>query len=164
MRHATVIAAVLMGCAGGEAPRTFRDDPDVILASKADFAIERMNGAWNEVARFPDGTCSGGTVRYAARGRGADIEETCDGVTRTGRATLIGPGRLRTDLGGVPDEIWVLWVDTGYRTALLVAPDGSGGRVLNREPVLPPDRRNAVLEVLDFNGFNASELVFSPSG
>ena len=124
-----------------------------------------MAGSWYEVARFPDGGCGGGTLQASPQASGAlEIVEACGGVTRIGRAEPTGPGRLQTDLAGLRDETWVLWTDTGYRTAVLVAPDGSGGRVLNRNPTIPADRRNAVLEVLDFNGFNASELVFSPAG
>ena len=45
-------------------------------------------------------------------------------------------------------------------TAIIVRPDGTGGRILNRSPGLPLDRLRAALEVLDFNGFDRSALMF----
>ncbi|CUH08189.1 Bacterial lipocalin [Jannaschia seosinensis] len=165
-RSAFLLLALLAGCGGAEDPTyTFRDNPSAILASKADFDPMRMAGLWHEVARFPDGACAGGRVLYApSPGDTLVVQETCGGTTRTGSVSPSGPGRQSVTLGQETHESWVLWADTGYRTVVQVAPDGTAGRVLDRELILPADRRKAVLEVLDFNGFNASDLVFSPAG
>jgi apolipoprotein D and lipocalin family protein len=52
----------------------------------------------------------------------------------------------------------VLWVDEGYRTAVVGAPNGRVGWILNRDPDIPEDRLIAAREVLDFNGYDVSQL------
>jgi len=147
---------------------TYRD-PRAVLASKADFAPDRMEGTWHEVARYPGGpgpACARRTLRFGSLGGGSlAVSEGCDtaaGVSTevTGRADPAGPGRARLTLHGVTQPIWVLWVDTGYRTAILVNPDGTGGRILNRDPAIPADRLRAALDVLDFNGFDTRQLAY----
>jgi apolipoprotein D and lipocalin family protein len=78
---------------------------------------------------------------------------------------VAGPGRLSVRLDGVPvaAPYWVLWVDEGYRTAVVGQPNGRAGWVLNREPEIPQDRWVAAREVLDFNGYDLSRLVRSVS-
>jgi apolipoprotein D and lipocalin family protein len=72
----------------------------------------------------------------------------------------VGPGRLSVRLSGVPvaAPYWVLWVDEGYRTAVVGQPNGRAGWILNRDPVIPEDRWIAAREVLDFNGYDLSRL------
>ena len=43
-----------------------------------------------------------------------------------GEARIVGPGRLKVRLDGVPvqADYWVLWVDEGYRTAAVGVPSG----------------------------------------
>jgi apolipoprotein D and lipocalin family protein len=48
---------------------------------------------------------------------------------------------------------WVLWVDEGYRTAVVGQPNGRAGWVLNREPGDPAGPLDRAREVLDFNGY-----------
>ena len=78
-----------------------------------------------------------------------------------GVATPVGPGRLSVRLEGVPvaASLWVLWVDEGYRTAVLGQPDGRAGWILARTPEIPADRLAAAREVLAFNGYDLSRLV-----
>jgi len=52
----------------------------------------------------------------------------------------------------------VLWVDEGYRTAVVGAPNGRSGWILNRDPQIPADRLAAAREILDFNGYDLSRL------
>ena len=163
--RAILLLLLLAGC---ETTRTASDgrsfrDPNALIASKADFDLARFQGDWYEVARFPDGrACANARVRYDQRSpTSAATTETCDGGDpATGQADTTGLGRLSVTMQGQTSQHWVLWTDTGYRTAIVVRPDGTGGRILNRSPGLPVDRLRAALEVLDFNGFDRSALMF----
>lgn len=140
--------------------QTFRD-PSALLSSKADHDPARLAGRWHEVARFPDGVCAGGTVDYAVSSGGAlAATESCGGGTVTRSVEPDGPGRMRIVRGETRRVEWVLWMDTGARTVVLVQPDGSGGRILDRARTLPPDRRRAAETVLDFNGFDPRRLAY----
>ena len=84
-----------------------------------------------------------------------------------GFAEVVGPGRLEVTFPTLPfgaSDYWVLWTDDGYRTAVVGAPDGRSGWILNREPTIPADRLTAAREVLDFNGYDLSRLVNVPQG
>lgn len=145
-------------------------DPAALVASKADFDADRFAGRWYEIARFPDPVlagCAGVVTDWTRTPAGYDLTRACLGTNRpaTARGTaLIAPfGRMTLALDGTEVPTWVLWTDTGYRTAILARPDGRGASILNRDPDLPGDRLRAALEVLDFNGFDTDALVFDGS-
>lgn len=110
------------------------------------------------------------TAEYGALSPGLlSVVNTCrDGsgaVTERieGTAEIVGPGRLEVRFPSVARaDYWVLWVDEGYRTAVVGMPSGRAGWILNREPQIPPDRLAAAREVLDFNGYDLSRLVTVP--
>lgn len=159
---------VLSGCA--IAP-TYRDT-SVPIASMAAFDPVRYSGEWYEVARFPaffQQGCFNTTATYVEvpDGSFAVLNEcdTADGTEQiAGSATIVGPGRLEVRLDGVPvaADYWVLWVDEGYRTAVVGVPSGRAGWILNRDPQIPPDRFTAAREVLAFNGYDISQLTLTP--
>lgn len=164
---ALALATVLAGC-GALAPG-YRDT-SVTIASSASFDPSRYLGRWYEVARYPNpfqADCAGAIAEYEA-GEGGEIlvRNTCIDASGTvvseiaGTARVVGPGRLSVRLDGVPvaAPYWVLWVDDGYRTAVVGQPNGRAGWVLNRDPVIPQDRWIAAREVLDFNGYDLSRL------
>jgi apolipoprotein D and lipocalin family protein len=146
-------------------------DQSVIIASKAIFDPVRYGGKWYQIARFPvpsEVGCAGATAEFAARDDGVlAVRNTCrnpDGSLQSqtdGTAELVGPGRLKLQLGPVPyvaADYWVLWVDEGYRTAVVGTPNGRAGWILNRDPRIPADRLQAAREILDFNGYDVSRL------
>ena len=183
MRVVSLIAAVLVltacnrGLPGEDVGGLFEvyRDTDVPIASKALFEPERYLGTWYEIARFPvpfEAGCAGVTAEYGALPDGRiSVFNTCrtlDGAVRstiTGSAEVVGPGRLAVSFPSVPfgaADYWVLWTDDDYRTAVVGAPDGRSGWILNRAPTIPPDRLTAAREVLDFNGYDLSRLVTVP--
>ena len=115
-------------------------------------------------------------IAFACRcyGQGEDgvltVRNTCtrDGALSVidGTATVVGPGRLKVRLDGVPfaADYWVLWVDEGYRTAVVGVPSGRAGWILNRDPEIPPDRLKAARDVLEFNGYDLSRLEMAKPG
>ena len=169
---ALALCVLLAGC-GAIAP-SYRDQ-SVTIASSASFDPSRYVGRWYEVARYPNpfqADCAGAVVDYTAGEDGEILVlNTClDGRGNTideisGTARVVGPGRLSVRLDGVPvpAPYWVLWVDEGYRTAVVGQPNGRAGWVLNREPEIPQDRWTAAREVLDFNGYDLSRLERSVS-
>ncbi|MBI1416262.1 MAG: lipocalin [Limimaricola sp.] len=163
---------VLAGCAI-VAP-SYRD-ASVPIASRAVFDPSRYLGLWHEVARYPvvfENGCTDVTAEYTQRDDGLigvhNICRKADGTTRdiTGTAEVAGPGRLKVRFPSVPfvaADYWVLWVAEDYGTAVVGAPNGRSGWILNRTPTITPDRLAAAREVLDFNGYDLSKLeVLSP--
>ncbi len=150
-------------------------DTSVPIASKAVFEPARYLGTWYEVARYPvpfERGCVKVTATYGMQNDGnISVINTCrnpDGSVKsqiTGTAEIVGPGRLKVSFPSVPfgaADYWVLWVDEGYRTAVVGAPNGKSGWILNRDPQIPQDRLNAAREVLDFNGYDLSRLMQVP--
>lgn len=152
---------------------SYRDD-SINIASSANFDASRYVGRWYEVARYPNpfqSNCPGAIAEYGLTDTPGvlSVRNTClDAAgqptdTITGTATDEGLGRLSVRLQGVPvaAPYWVLWVDEGYRTAVVGAPNGRVGWILNRDPEIPEDRLTAAREVLDFNGYDLSQLTRS---
>ena len=150
-------------------------DTTVPIASKAVFDPARYLGTWYEVARFPvpfEVGCVKVTAIYALQNDGnISVHNLCrnpDGSVKSeikGTAEIVGPGRLKVSFPSVPfgaSDYWVLWVDEGYRTAVVGAPSGRSGWILDRKPKIPTDRLNAAREVLDFNGYDVTRLMEVP--
>lgn len=165
------VVVLVAGCGGQEGLFATYRDAGVPIASKALFEPERYLGTWYEIARFPvpfEAGCVGVTAEYGPREDGGlSVRNTCrraDGTVRSvieGTAEVVGPGRLKVRFPSVPfvaADYWVLWVDEGYRTAVVGTPNGRAGWILNRDPVIPADRWAAAREMLDFNGYDVTRL------
>lgn len=164
-----VVLAVLAACAP-----SYRDQ-DVTIASKVDFDPARYAGLWYEIARYDvpfQRGCTATTAQYALKADGTlSVLNRCargapDGpVTRIeGSAEVVGPGRLAVSFDNIPflrGPYWVLWVDADYRTAVVGTPSGRAGWILNRQPSISRDRLNSALQVLDFNGYDTSQLLYT---
>ena len=71
----------------------------------------------------------------------------------------IGKGRYSVKMpNGQNREFWVLWVDEGFRTAVLGNKQGDFGWIVDRSTTGGADRIKAAREILDFNGYNVSLL------
>lgn len=173
--RALVLAMLLSGCAVVDTVVPVYRDTDVPIASKAVFEPERYLGLWYEVARFPvffEQGCVGVTAEYGLRDDGQlsvlNICRNPDGSERSriaGTAEIVGPGRLRVRFPSVPfgaADYWVLWTDEDYRTAVVGAPNGRAGWILNRTPDIRPDRLRAARDVLEFNGYDIRQLTEVP--
>lgn len=166
----SLAALFLLASCGAVIGPGYRDQ-DVTIASSANFDASRYLGRWYEVARYPNpfqSDCPGAIAEYGASEIAGQItvRNICLDANGqpsgeiTGTATDEGLGRLSVRLQGVPvaAPYWVLWVDEGYRTAVVGAPNGRVGWILNRDPDIPPDRLSAAREVLDFNGYDLGPL------
>ncbi len=147
-------------------------DTDVPISSKAVFDVERYMGLWHEVARFPvpfQTGCVGVTAEYALKDDGTvsvlNICRNPDGTEKSrilGTAEPIGPARLEVRFTSVPfvvGDYWVLWTDEDYQTAVVGAPNGRSGWILNRTPTIRADRLQTARDILAFNGYDVSQLM-----
>ncbi len=149
-------------------------DTNAPISSKAIFDAESYAGTWYEVARYPvpfEAGCVGVTAEYALREDGTlsvlNICRNPDGSEKSriaGSAEIVGPGRLKVKFANIPfaADYWVLWTDETYRTAVVGAPNGRSGWILNRTPDIPPDRLKAARGILEFNGYDLDRLVEVP--
>ncbi|MDH3262888.1 MAG: lipocalin family protein [Paracoccaceae bacterium] len=164
--RALSLALVLAGCTAAAPYR----DAAVPMTSIASLDVGRYAGRWSEVARVGEPLvpgCGPVSLTQAADVRGGfALSGLChaggpmgpDRLVR-GQARAAGPGRFDLAVeGGYSGPIWVLWVDEGYRTAVVGMPSGRAGWILNRDPEIPPDRLRAAREVLAWNGYDLSQL------
>ncbi|MEM8774992.1 MAG: lipocalin family protein [Pseudomonadota bacterium] len=88
-------------------------------------------------------------------------KRVCDEKVTEWRADRLGPNRwqLVNDAGTESFELWLIWVDSGFRTAAVGTPDGSYGWILDRSVDGGEDRIKAAREVLEFNGYETRRLV-----
>ncbi len=170
IRRGGVVAFCFLSLTSCALAPSYRDQ-NVTIASMASFDAANYAGEWFEVASFPvffQRGCRNTTATYVGLPDGAlavlNECDTDDGPEQiAGRAEVVGPGRLTVQLEGVPfaADYWVLWVDEGYRTAVVGTPSGRAGWILNRTPDITPDRLAAARDVLAFNGYDVSQLVLT---
>jgi apolipoprotein D and lipocalin family protein len=170
---AVLALAAISACAAIQ--QSYRDT-SVQISSVAAFDVARYAGLWYEIARFPvpfQEGCVGTTAEYTPRPDGTiGVLNTCrEGVLTgpvrqiAGQAVVVGPGRLEVSFDSVPfvrAPYWVLWVDEGYRTAVVGVPSGTSGWILNRDPQIPADRLEAARQILEFNGYDLNQLRMTP--
>ena len=155
---AALSLALLSGCMSPQASGPVTRNSDASMSSIAALDPVRFSGRWYEVAAFvPEGkSCVIGAVTFTAQKSG-DLMVTegpcADGRPTSGLARKVGPGRYAFK----GDEIWVLWVDAEYHTAVIGYPKGPA-HVLSRDLSLPPDRKQAVEGILEWNGYDVGLL------
>lgn len=94
------------------------------------------------------------SVRFVAAGDAMVVERGFWALV-PGRYSVTGPGRMARK--GGPD-VWVLWVDDGFRTAAIGTPDGRFGWIMDRSATPAPDRLKAAREILEWQGYDLSQL------
>ena len=163
MRLRGILLFVALGLAGCVPASSYRDS-DKVISSKAVLDLPRMSGDWSIVGYFPtafEADCEALDLVIAL----ASLERTCRTAAATPRhdqapLRALDVGRFETTLDGVgPTALWVLWVDEGYRTAVIGEPQGRFGWVINRDTAIPADRWVAAQRILDFNGYDPAALV-----
>lgn len=146
-----ILPLVLAGCAAAGSRDAATPMNSIVAFDPAQFA-----GRWHVVEAIPGTAC--GAFDYSPSGDGLAVTGYCSGGVQRGTARLTGPGRLTQTLGGDSEELWVLWVDADYRTAVIGTPSGRVGLVMNRTPAIPPDRLKAARDVMDWNGYDVARL------
>ncbi|WP_210529381.1 lipocalin family protein [Rubellimicrobium arenae] len=164
MRRALALLLLLAAC-GREAATppaaapSFRDRGQPIASTLRGTASD-LAGDWVIAQSYPGlPFASPGTRVSIAVGSDASAGWSFAGPGGTERVstTAAGQGRfVPREEGGL--ELWVLWVDDDFRTAVVGTPDGRFGWVMDRPGEASPDRAVAAREMLDFNGYDLSRL------
>jgi apolipoprotein D and lipocalin family protein len=162
------LALALAACAGPERPATGFRDPAQPIYSNAVTDPARLAGDWVQIATFAAAdapACAPGRLRISQTPGGLELAaRLCvagQPLRAVGPLAVTGPGRVTPERaeGALAGEWWLLWLDSGARSAVLGTPSGGFGLVLNRDGAIPADRLQAAREVLDFNGYDLSRLV-----
>jgi apolipoprotein D and lipocalin family protein len=115
----------------------------------------RFAGDWNVVARFVEtGETAAHDVIAVTYQQGKDLIVV---VASEGAQTYAydGTAVLRPKQG---DPLIIMWVDEGFRTAVLGTPSGRVGYILDRKPNPRKDRLKAATEILKFYGWDTRRL------
>jgi len=155
--------ALAAACAAPPAPQQGFRDTAAPFASTQRFETERFLGDWVRVAVFapPGQPVTAERHRYQQGAGGQIISDVTQANGATARQVydLAGPGRLRPQGQADPSEaLWLLWVDEGFRTAVLGTPSGSQAFILDRSVTPAPDRIRAAREILDWYGYDMTRL------
>lgn len=170
----TLIVLLALGLAACNAPQnsaieagpSYRDQKTLIGVTSR-FDERKFEGLWHlrgylpEAERFDqmtfrvDGT--GPTIRLGANV--CDAAGICGQSAEDLATKRAGKGRYIIDtLSGEKRRVWVLWVDEGFRTAVVGNPEGSFAWIIDRSAKGGADRIKAAREILDFNGYDVSQL------
>lgn len=165
-RRALLGLLLLAACAqapGAPAPESFRDQ-GVPIGSTTRGGLSDLAGEWVIAQSFPGADFAGPGTRLFVEAEGADravLRFAGPGGARDLAVGVATPGRL-APLSGEGPELWLLWVDDDFRTAVLGTPDGTLGWIMDRPGAASPDRTRAAREVLDWSGYDLARLVPAP--
>ncbi|MEM9046990.1 MAG: lipocalin family protein [Pseudomonadota bacterium] len=170
-----LIGALAVSACGGP---TYRDT-SVPMVTHGPVDLERYQGLWYEIARYPNSFeegCFGVTAEYSLNEDGSvKVVNTCrqgalDGPEEVaeGRATSASAEGDKLEVGFVPwlpfavGDYWILSVTDAYSVAVIGTPDGGFGWILAREPSLNDVELEAAYAVLRRNGYDPAALYLTP--
>ena len=133
---------------------TFRN-PSANIGATTRFDPVRFAGDWHVVARFVEtGETAAHDVIAVTYQQGKDRIVV---VASEGAQTYAydGTAVLRPKQG---DPLIIMWVDEGFRTAVLGTTSGQDGYILDRKPNPRKDRLKAATEILKFYGWDTRRL------
>jgi len=142
-------------------------DRSALIGVTSRFDEAKFAGVWYVRAGFDpalgrvsfrmSNTAKGPVMRLGASV--CDAAGVCSDVSQDLPLKRISNGRYSTKMpSGETREFWVLWVDEGFRTAVLGNRDGTFGWIVDRSTKGGADRIRAAREILDFNGYKVSQL------
>ncbi len=131
------------------------------------FDENKFAGSWRVRAYLPDGE-EIDAVALDDRASGLQLQVTafvcdpagiCGNFGDTLRVFREGDAKYLVQMpGGDRRRIWVLWVDEGFRTAVVGNPEGTFAWILDRRANGGTDRMRAAREILEFNGYDPRQL------
>jgi len=142
-------------------------DRDALIGVTSRFDAKRFEGLWYVRAGF-DPALGRMAFRITDTPKGAVMRLgvfVCDETGKCGdyaedlAVKRLGKGRFSVVMpDGQTREFWVLWVDEGFRTAVLGNKAGNFGWIVDRSTTGGADRIKAAREILDFNGYDVGQL------
>ncbi len=160
---------LLSACAPAPTSDGFRDTT-VPLTVTTRGSLADLAGTWHLRAHFP-GSETLSQVTFLNQGPNTpavallklrcDVSGDCEAVNDVWSNMPLGQNRYRLtqDRTGASIELWVIWVDEGFRTAALGTPDGSFGWIVDRSQKGGEDRITAAREILSFNGYDTLRMI-----
>lgn len=165
MKRALLALVLLAGC-GAQAPDTAQGlrDSKALIGATSRYDAARFKGPWLVRDSFGDGVAQVALVE-TTKGPAFQLctQVGCGDGGTLWLAQQQGQGRYalsRPD--GSTRTLWVLWVDEGFRTAVIGSPDGGYGWILDRQATGGADRIAAAQEILAFNGYDLGALEVRP--
>lgn len=155
------LAVVLSACVPASAPRedvSLIWNPTVGMAATSRFDAQRFSGDWVVREGFDDAWSFDRFAFDVPSGSniGTWIEPDAQAQVRLSQLGVffldyLGQRRMS-------EEVVVLWVDEGFRTAALAARNGRAAVIVDRKPTGGADRIEAARVLLRKNGFDISKL------
>ena len=133
---------------------TFRN-PSANIGATTRFDPVRFAGDWHVVARFVETgeTAAHGVIAVIyQRGKDRIVVVASEGAQTY---AYDGTAVLRPKQG---EPLIIMWVDEGFRTAVLGTPSGRVGYILDRKLNPRKDRLKAATEILKFYGWDTRRL------
>lgn len=146
------------------------------LTTVAFVDLEKYQGRWYEIARFPnrfEKNCEGVTADYARREDGLiSVVNTCrkgapDGEIKTanGRARVANQetnAKLEVSFfGPFWGDYWIIDLDEDYSLSLVGEPSGRYLWILSRTPKVEETKLQGAIAKLDDLGYNTDALYFT---
>ncbi len=169
---ALAVFSLVAACASPPVNRT----ADAPLETVESVDLDRYQGLWYEIARFPnqfEKNCEGVTAEYALRDDGLiSVVNTCrkggvDGkiTVAKGRARVVDAAsnaRLEVSFfGPFWGDYWIIGLEDDYSISLVGEPQGRYLWILSRTPVLSDEQRADALARLKAFGYNTDALYFT---
>jgi len=133
---------------------TFRN-PSANIGATTRFDPVRFAGDWHVVARFVEGgeTAAHDVIAVTyQQGKDRIVVVASEGAQTY---AYDGTAVLRPKRG---EPLIIMWVEEGFRTAVLGTPSGRIGYILDRKPNPRKDRLKAATEILKFYGWDTGRL------
>jgi apolipoprotein D and lipocalin family protein len=152
VKRALAFVLMLSGCAAAPLPEISIGlrNPTAPIGGTSRFDAARFAGDWHVLRCL--GACAA-QVRYDL-GTNGQLQQQA-GAEQT-LFTVTAPGILRSD--APKQTLVVMWVDEGFRTAAIGDANGRWAAILDRSAKSSSDRIKAATEILDFNGWDISQL------
>ncbi len=173
-----VLLYVAVATAAPASAETYRDQ-SLALTAITDLDLERYQGRWYEIARFPfyfERDCYAVTADYALRDDGTlSVLNQCAEGSVTGAiksakgvAWRVAGGQLKVSFVPIPflnkwiaGDYWVLALDAEYSLAVIGSPKGKTGWILSRQPAISDVERAQALASLKQFGYDTTHLIFT---
>jgi len=175
MKRLVLALPLLAACSIGP---SFRDTT-VPIPTAMQVDLNRYQGLWYEIARFPvsfEEGCVGVTAEYTLKPDGTvRVVNTCregnlSAAPRSSEATAeaVDASNAKLKVDFVPyipftaGDYWILDIDEDYETVVVGNPDGTAGWVLARQPKISQARLERGYAVLSEAGYDLSQITLTP--